>query len=294
MNRMVNTEYEHEREWWNAKAKKEEIDFFDEKINRALRWKEIHKHLTADIRTILDVGGATGAFSIPLAQKGYSVVHLDLSEEMIAIAKRKWEETAEESTRNLIRFEQGNSTDLSRFQDGSFDLVLNLDGPVSFCGKDAEKAIQETIRVAKKKVIMTVSNKANMIVSLLRSGIRFSEEAFVPAIYEMFDHGFWHTHQFEENKQLAKGCTNDYLGPIQAFLPEELKGIFEQAGMHIERLTSIGSLSNHCGKDFLDKLAEKPGLFDAYVELCDRFDKEICPSSVGSSQRAGIMVVASK
>lgn len=63
---MVKTEYEFEREWWNAKAHKEEVDMFDEEINRALRWKEIKKHLNAEIKTVLDVGGGTGVFSIPI------------------------------------------------------------------------------------------------------------------------------------------------------------------------------------------------------------------------------------
>ncbi len=38
---MVKTDYGHEKSWWDAKAKREEIDKFDEQINRALRWKEI-------------------------------------------------------------------------------------------------------------------------------------------------------------------------------------------------------------------------------------------------------------
>lgn len=31
---MVRTDYEFEKTWWDAKANKEEIDTFDEKINR--------------------------------------------------------------------------------------------------------------------------------------------------------------------------------------------------------------------------------------------------------------------
>lgn len=85
-----------------------------------MRWREINKHLTEDINTILDVGGGTGAFSIPLAEKGFKVVHFDISEEMIAIAKSK----AEEKNLKNITFEQGISIDLSRFNDNSFDMVI--------------------------------------------------------------------------------------------------------------------------------------------------------------------------
>lgn len=47
-----------------CKAKKEENDIFYKQINRALRWREIKKHLSAEIKNILDVIGATGTFSI--------------------------------------------------------------------------------------------------------------------------------------------------------------------------------------------------------------------------------------
>lgn len=287
---MVKTDYGHEKSWWDAKAKKEEIDKFDEQINRALRWKEIKKHLSSEIKSILDLGAGTGAFSIPLAEMGYSVVHFDLSDEMIAIAQEK----VQGKNLNNLTFQQGNSVDLSMYENDAFDLVINMDGAVSFCGVDAEKAIKETIRVAKQKVIITVSNRANMIVSLLKSAVRVSKNHFIPAVYSMFDDGVWHTYQFAENAELVKGFTNDYLGPIRAFTIEELKNIFESEGMKISRLTAIGSLSNHCGKEFLEEIRNNPGLFAEFIELCDRYDKEICPYSLGSNQRAGMIIVAGK
>ena len=82
---MPGTDFDREREWWDAKAPREETDAADEGINRGLRWREIERHLDGT-RTILDVGGATGAFSIPLAKRGFRVTHLDLSPEMLAIA----------------------------------------------------------------------------------------------------------------------------------------------------------------------------------------------------------------
>lgn len=194
---MVKTDYGHGKSWWDAKAKKEEIDKFDEYINRALRWKEIRNHLSSEIKSILDVGAGTGAFSIPLAEMGYSVVHFDLSDEMIAMAKEK----VQGKNLNNRTFQQGNSVDLSMYEDGAFDLVINMDGAVSFCGVDAKKAIKETIRVARHKVIMTVSNRANMIVSLVKSAVRVNKSHFIPAVYSMFDEGLWHTYQYAENAE---------------------------------------------------------------------------------------------
>lgn len=80
------TDFDRERQWWDAKAPHEDTDRADERINRGLRWLEIEPHLHGT-RTILDVGGATGAFSIPLAKRGFRGTHLDLSPEMLAVAR---------------------------------------------------------------------------------------------------------------------------------------------------------------------------------------------------------------
>lgn len=79
------TEYE---KFWDEMSKTEEVDYDDEMINRLLRLKAIQSHLSG-VHKILDVGAATGAYSIPLAKLGFDVVHLDLSDEMIKAAKDK-------------------------------------------------------------------------------------------------------------------------------------------------------------------------------------------------------------
>ncbi len=80
-------DFERERDWWNDKAIREEIDRADEIINRTLRWQIIKEHLV-DVSTVLAIGGGTGAFSIPLAEEGYQVTHVDFAPEMLKIAKK--------------------------------------------------------------------------------------------------------------------------------------------------------------------------------------------------------------
>jgi len=160
--------FERERQWWDAKAHKEEVDLSDEAINRALRWREINRHLDG-IETILCVGAGTGAFSIPLAQRGFSVTHLDFSPRMLDIAREK------AAVIEGIRFVEANATDLAQFAERSFDLVLNMDGAISFSGSEAEKAILESCRVTRRKLILTVTSRALMITVLCSvGGIRIS------------------------------------------------------------------------------------------------------------------------
>jgi ubiquinone/menaquinone biosynthesis C-methylase UbiE len=119
----VRVDSERERAWWEAKAPSEEQDTEDETVNRALRWREIERHL-AGTHTVLDVGGATGAFSIPLARRGRAVTHVDLSAEMLALARNSIPEMP------CVSLMQANAVSLP-FPNRSFDLVLNTDGAIS-------------------------------------------------------------------------------------------------------------------------------------------------------------------
>jgi len=283
----MNVNFEREKEWWNAKAPKEEQDLADEEVNRALRWREIERHLDG-VKTILDVGAGTGAFSIPLARRGFSVTHLDFSPAMLQIAKKKAQGIS------CMSFIKGNAVDLSEFRDSSFDLVLNLDGAVSFCGSEAEKAFSESCRVSRKKLIITVSHRAWMV-PVWTTFILEQTGSFLPAVYAMLDKGEWHQEQFPENAALTKGqTTRDYFGAFKAFLPSELRKILERAGMRVLRVGGLGSLANLCGKESVQKILKDQNLFQEFMDLCEHFDKEVLPDGPGTSQRAGLISVAER
>jgi ubiquinone/menaquinone biosynthesis C-methylase UbiE len=277
-------DFDRERQWWNAKAPKEERDLADEDINRALRWREIERHL-ADIETVLCIGGGTGAFSIPLARRGFAVTHVDFSPRMLEIARDKAQDAEH------IQFIEANAADLSRFADRSFDLVLNMDGAISFCGSEADKAILESCRVTGKMLIATVTNRALMITVLCSQGLQLKGR-FLSALGAMWDDGEWHQDQFPDNPELAKGMTQDYCGAIKAFLPGELRTVLEGAGMRVLRCGGLGSLALLCGRETLERVRADGQLFEPFVELCERFDLEILPDGPGTRQRAGLIGVA--
>jgi ubiquinone/menaquinone biosynthesis C-methylase UbiE len=282
----VKVDFEREKSWWDAKAPKEEQDIGDEAINRALRWRETERHLEG-VETILDVGAGTGAFSIPLARRGFSVTHLDFSLAMLEIARQNAQDLKN------IRLVEGNAVDLSQFPDCCFDLVLNMDGAVSFCGSEWERAIFESCRVAKKKLIITVSHRACMAPVVIASSLEVAGR-FVPAVYAMLDKGEWHQDQFQENAVLAKGMTQDYFGAFKAFLPGELKKILEQAGMKVLRVGGLGSLAQLCGKAAVERVLEDEDMLQEFLELCERFDEEILPDGLGTRHRAGLIAVAER
>lgn len=107
----------------------------------------LQKHLPAK-GTILDLGGATGVYAFPLAQMGYQVHLADLSERLIDLAREKNEKL---ETGKLASCEVANAVDLSRYAEGSFDVVL-LFGPLYHLLDEAERTtcVREVYRVLKK------------------------------------------------------------------------------------------------------------------------------------------------
>ncbi len=281
----MNVDFERERAWWEAKAPQEERDLADEAVNRALRWREIERHLES-IHTILDVGGGTGAFSIPLARRGYTVTHVDFAAAMLALAQ------CSAGPRHNLQFVQANAAALP-FPDRSFDLVLNTDGAISFCGSSAHQAIREACRVSRRVLMLSVSHRAWLGPVVIEGSIQVASR-ILPAARAMFDQGEWHQDQFPENPSLAKGATQDYFGTLKAFLPHELRTALEEAGMQVVRCGGLGSLANLCGPETVAQALQDEALFQEFLDLCERYDREVLPNGPGTRERAGLIAVAVK
>ena len=90
---------------------------------------------------ILDVGAATGRYSIPLAEEGYQVTAVEPVKHNLGRLKQKSDK---------VQAYQGNALKLSRFEDETFDLTL-LFGPLYHLHskEDKLKALSEARRVTK-------------------------------------------------------------------------------------------------------------------------------------------------
>ena len=103
----------------------------------------IEKYLAPGAK-ILDVGAGAGEYSLYFARKGYQVSALELSDANIAAFRAKMTDA------DQIDLVQGNALDLSRYDSGSFDVVL-LFGPLYHLHEEADKlrCIEEAKRVCK-------------------------------------------------------------------------------------------------------------------------------------------------
>ena len=101
---------------------------------------------------ILEIGAATGRYSLTLARKGYDVTAIELVQHNIDIFRKKLK------PEDKVDLQQGNALDLSRFADGTFDLVL-LFGPMYHLinREDAMRALEEALRVTKPGGLLYVA-----------------------------------------------------------------------------------------------------------------------------------------
>lgn len=122
----------------------------------------IHRYLKPGDK-ILDVGAATGRYSIPLFEEGYDVTAVEPVQHNLGRLKAKKPE--------LPAF-KGDARKLKRFKDESFDLVL-LFGPMYHLIDDADKitALKEAERVVKKGGYVLVAYVMNEY-SILTYGFR--------------------------------------------------------------------------------------------------------------------------
>lgn len=106
--------------------------------------KILNKYLPSKA-TILDLGGAAGAYTIPLAKKGYEMYLADLSEKLINQAEVQIEK---ENIEKVKSCDIVNAIDLSIYENEQFDVVL-LFGPLYhlLTTQEREKVIKEINRV---------------------------------------------------------------------------------------------------------------------------------------------------
>ncbi|MBN1122063.1 MAG: class I SAM-dependent methyltransferase [Anaerolineae bacterium] len=140
-----------------------------------IRSKEIiSRYLTSEPQVIVDVGGATGAYSFWLAELGHQVHLRDITPEHIEAARKK----AEDRQHKPISMEVGDALALD-FPDNSADIVL-LMGPLYHLTESEErlKAIGEAFRVLKPGGVVLcvgISRFASMISGFTDRGFDYPE-----------------------------------------------------------------------------------------------------------------------
>ena len=210
--------------------------------------------------SILDLGGGAGAYSFPLAKKGYKVTLADLSETLLAQAKKQKEE---DKVQNLISCDQVNATDLSCYKDNSFDVVL-LFGPLYHLTEkdEREKCISEIRRVLKigGKVFASFIPHLSGSIALVERFCWSPDQVDINTLEECFNSGRF--------KNLSNNGFQEGYYPA----PEEIENLFAANGFEKQLLRSIRGFGYE-KEDVIYKFKNK-NVFSKILDLIDSTAQE--------------------
>lgn len=279
---------------WNQPDKGEleshrEETFMDDIIQKSHIEKELLAHLDG-IETVFDGGAGCGRFSILLAKQGCKVTHFDISQPMIDKARELAEQ---EGVLENITFIQGALEDLSDFSDRSFDLVMSFDAPISYTYPNQERVISELVRIAKKRIVVSVSGRLGYLPYLAnpiqKNQFILDENCADPFVQWCvanrrnaidlfrFDKNnldkLWKDGLMGGEEEIARYEQGDTPWCITyTFLPDELKGLLEKYGVKNIRLAGPGAYGRTLPREILVKIMNDPIQRADFLEFCYHYD----------------------
>lgn len=106
--------------------------------------ERVFKKFSGSVKTILDLGCGTGGHDLILAKRGYEVIGIDCSQEMLDIAINKARQK-----KLSIKFIQGDITDVNLYQ--KFDAVISMFAVMSY--QTTNSALAKVCKNAKAHLV---------------------------------------------------------------------------------------------------------------------------------------------
>jgi len=120
--------------FYNEDPRAESLRLALHQLERDLTWRYLDRYLPTS-GSILEIGAATGAYSLELARRGYSVTAVDLSASLLEQATKR---ASEAGLDRLVRFVTADARDLSEITETGFDAVLMM-GPLYHLVEEADR-----------------------------------------------------------------------------------------------------------------------------------------------------------
>ena len=279
---------------WNLPDKGElesrrEATYMDDIIQKDHIQRKLLENLDG-IDTVFDGGAGSGRFSILLAKQGCKVTHFDISQPMIDKAQ---EVAAKEGVLDRITFVKGALEDLSAYQDRQFDLVMSFDAPISYTYPNQNKVIGELVRIAGKRIMISVSSRLGSLPYLAnpiqKNQFILDESADDPFVQwcianrEQMISGFAFSKQNAE-KLMAEGLMGGEEEIAQyeqggapwcityTFMPDELERILSGFGVKNIQLSGPGAYGRTIPREILTRIMKDPDQKRDFLDFCYRYD----------------------
>ena len=288
---------------WNLPDKGElesrrEATYIDDIVQKNHIQRKLLERLDG-IRTVFDGGAGSGRFSILLAKQGCQVTHFDISQPMIEKAQHL---AAKEGVLDRITFVKGALENLSAYHDRQFDLVISFDAPISYTYPNQNKVIGELVRIAGKRIMISVSSRLGSLPYLAnpiqKNQFILDENCDDPFVQwcitnrEQMISGFTFNKQNAE-KLLADGLMGGEEEIAQyeqggapwcityTFMPDELERILSGYGVRNIQLSGPGAYVRTIPREILTKIMNDPKQRQDFLDFCYRYDSNLYVCGMG-------------
>lgn len=224
---------------------------------------------------VLDAGGGPGRYTIELAKLGYDVVLLDLTPKLLTIAKRQIKRAkVQNKVRQIV---EGSLSDLSMFEDNSFDAVICLGALGHLVDRRLrEKAIDELVRVTKNNSPVFISVIGRLAV-LIGGLVERPEELEINGLYQEY---------------YVNGDYDGSLGftACHFYLPEELEDSLKERNVDILEIAGLEGLATFHKRETNELFQKSPKAWKNWQEI----HLKTCthPTAVGISEH--FMIICRK
>ena len=131
------------------------------RICDAITWKYLEPLVPSDPSSlVLDAGGGTGVWAIPMAKKGCRVVLLDISEKMLKIAR---ERVVMEGLQDRVEIRKADMRKLD-YPDETFDFILCEHALFLF--EQPNQVVAELARALKREALIMLSAQNRLVQTL--------------------------------------------------------------------------------------------------------------------------------
>ena len=279
---------------WNLPDKGEleshrEETYIDDIIQKSHIERTLLENLEG-INTVFDAGAGSGRFSILLAKHGCKVTHFDISQSMINKAKELAEQAG---VMGNITFVKGALEDLSDYTDQSFDMVVSFDAPISYTYPNQEHVIGELVRIAKKRIIISVTSRLGSLPYLAnpiqKNQFILDEQSSDPFVQwcisnrqNAIDNFYFQKNNVEKlmtdglmggEKEIAeyeKGKTPWCI--TYTFMPDELENLLRGFGLKNIEMAGPGAYARTIPHELLVKIMNDPQQRSDFLDVCYKYD----------------------
>lgn len=215
-------------------------------------WDAIQRCLpTSGDGPVLDAGGGNGIWAIKIAQLGYRVVMIDISNEMLRCAASN---SKAAGLHDHIQLQHANAHHLETLPADAFPLVLAVGDLLNYT-REPEKILAELCRVCRPGgiILVTVIGRNGLIGPVLRTGDQV-------ALVRLLSDGDWEERSAEE--MASHIAREPHVPPLRlhAFTPEEVRHLFLNAGLQPRRLFARGIISSLLPTEEVSEFATHVGM----------------------------------